>query len=163
MLDSSWAKGEQQGQGKGRNRTARSCAQALNYRYARAQPGLSSPLGLARTTSPPHLSTHCTQPSPAPPAGAGGERVRMMVLGFPGGGWTRISGSMVVHTVCSLERSKHAYFWHRTDTDSFNCVSAEHREASWPLHSQLPHQNLTAPHCPFWGKLSFRCQISFPY
>lgn len=53
----------------------------------------------------------------------------MTVLGFPGGGWTRISGSVVVHTVCSLKRSKYVYFWHRTDIDSFDCVSAEHGEA----------------------------------
>lgn len=42
------------------------------------------------------------------------------------------------------------------------CVSRAQRSfltAAFTTATPKPH----CPHCPFWGKLSFRCQISFPY
>lgn len=47
-------------------------------------------------------------------AGRGGAWVEEAVFGPPEGGQTWISGSAMVHIVCSAKRSKHIYFWHRT-------------------------------------------------
>lgn len=126
------SKGRAAGPGKGKKQDSKKLCSGPYLSGCKSTARTKQPFGAGQDniSTPPEHPLYPAQPSPAPPAGAGGERVRMMVLGFPGGGWTRISGSMVVHTVCSLKRSKHAYFWHRTDTDSFNCVSAEHREAS---------------------------------
>lgn len=75
---------------------------------------LSSPTGLLGPSSLLHPSTcSCTQPCLSHnKRRCSGQRDE---FGFPGGRQTRISGSAMVHTVCSLKRSKHIYFWHKTD------------------------------------------------
>lgn len=73
------------------------------------------PIRVSRTllSSPLPQAPGCAL-SLASPTGMGGAPVKGMLLTFPAGRQTWMSGSALVHTLCSLKRSKHIYFWHKT-------------------------------------------------
>lgn len=112
---------------------------------------------LARTL----LSTQALvcAPSLASPTGRGAAWVKEMVFGFPGGGQTRISGSLVLHMVYSLKRSKHVYFWQKTaQIPVAVCQQSSLTSPFTEATPKLQHHSLS-----LLGKQSFSYWTSFPY
>lgn len=106
-------------------RTVRNCARTACIRWVlRGGASTESPSWQSSSPAPAQSGTLLSLSSPpdpgralslASPTGMGGAPIRGMVMfTFPAGGQTWMSGSALVHPVCSLKRSKQIYFWHKT-------------------------------------------------